>query len=100
MRALSASGGIGELQHGNLFEYVLPYVAHRYTSRLELLLELADGDEVAASTQLIERAEETISSRSIDVWAGGRMSVETMAAHAERLGLSELAVHLTSVAGR
>jgi tetratricopeptide (TPR) repeat protein len=100
VRALSATKSIGEPEHGNLFELVLPYVAGRYTSHLELLLELADGDSTTASDRLLEAARETMRSRSIDVWAGGRMRVETTAAHAERLGDVELATQLADVAAR
>jgi len=100
VRALSASKGIGDPQHGNLFESVLPYVARRYTSHLEFLLELADGDSVAASSLLLEHAEGTMTSRSIDVWAAGRMRVETAAAYAEGLGHSDLATQLSAIATR
>ena len=100
VRALSASKGIGDLQHGNLFESVLPYVARRYTSHLEFLLELTDGDSVAASSLLLEYAEGTMTSRSIDVWAAGRMRVETAAAYAEGLGHSDLATQLSAIATR
>jgi len=100
VRALSASKGIGDPQHGNLFESVLPYVARRYTSHLEFLLELTDGDSVAASSLLLEYAEGTMTSRSIDVWAAGRMRVETAAAYAEGLGHSDLATQLSAIATR
>jgi len=100
LRALSASKGIGEPQHGNLFESVLPYVARRYTSHLEFLLELAEGDSVGASSLLLEHAERTMTSLSIDVWAAGRMRVETTAAYAEGLGQSDLSARLAAIATR
>jgi hypothetical protein len=49
---------------------------------------------------LIERADRVVSGSSIDVWAGGRFRIETLAAHAERVGQSELAQALTQRANR
>ena len=52
-----------------------------------------------ASEALLERADRIVSGSSIDVWAGGRLRIETFAAHAERFGHTKLATAREQRAG-
>ncbi len=98
-RAQAASQGSGAPSRGTYLEFVLPWVARRYTSTLEHLIALSAGMAPRASDALLEHADRIVSSSSIDVWAGGRLRIETLAAHAERFGHSQLAKALEQQAG-
>jgi len=97
-RARAAAEAIGVPQRGNLFEFVLPFVSGRYTAALERLIELCDGDAERASVELRKHARGIARARSIDVWAGGRLRLETAAAHAKRCGQLELGEEIAAQA--
>jgi len=90
-RATAASEGIGELRRGSALEDLLPWVSWRYTHTLAHLIALSVAPTQETHAALIERADRVVSGSSIDVWAGGRFRIKTLAAHAKRVGQNELA---------
>lgn len=93
-RGNAASVGLDALRRGSALELTLPWVAHRYTSTLNHLITLSTVRAPEASAALLEHADRILAGSSIDVWAGGRPRLQTLAAHARRAGRLELAAAL------
>jgi tetratricopeptide (TPR) repeat protein len=95
-RGVAAAESIGRPERGNLFEFVLPYVSARYSGALEQLLELCDGNAERAAQQILERARGAGRARSIDVWAGARLRLETATELARRCAGPQIADELAA----